>query len=231
MNKLIILGAGGSGEDIVSIVNAINRNSEETVWEIVGYLDDNPELHGKTKLGIEILGTIASADHYENVYFVSSIANPNNRLIRRKIFDDVKKNTGLKFATLVHPTAVLYDNVSLEEGVVINAYCVLGSNTVIGKNVHLAYSCNVAHESKIGDHCAFGTGVNLSSGVDIGDDSYIGVGVAVSHDVTIDSDTLVSVGSAVVSDLKSSGQNMWIGVPAIPIKEFIENKLRLKKIK
>ena len=66
-----------------------------------------------------------------------------------------------------------------------------------------------------------GTGVNLSSGVVIGEDCYIGAGVSSTHDITVEPDTLVAVGAAIIDDLVNNSMKMWIGVPAIPIKEYI----------
>ena len=224
MKDLIILGAGGSGEDISSIVEAINK--ESLAWNIMGYLDDNKDLIGKELCGHKVLGSIDTIIEYPEAYFISAIANPTNRIIRRFIYEKVK-SLGGKFATLIHPSAILYDNVIIKEGSIINALCVLGSNCEIQEDVHLAYSCNIAHETIIGKHTSFGTGVNLSSGVIIGDDCYIGAGVSASHDIKIEENTLVSVGAAVVSDLNGNSQRMWIGVPAISIKEYMKNKIKL----
>lgn len=226
MKNLIILGAGGSGEDIVSIVKSINKINN--TWNILGFLDDNKKLLGKELCGYKVLGNIDEAINFSNAYFISSIANPTNRIIRSFIYKKVK-SLGGEFATLVHPSAILYENVELSEGTIVNALCVLGSNSKIKENVHLAYSCNVAHETIIGENSSFGTGVNLSSGVVIGKDCYIGAGVSVSHDIDIEENTLVSVGAAVVTDLKENTQRMWIGVPAISIKEYMKNKINLSK--
>ena len=198
MKQLIILGAGGSGWDIVSIVNAINAVNGE--WEIVGFLDDNPALAGKEFCGVRVVGTIDDAVKYPKVYFVSSIANPTNRIIRRMIWDKVTR-FGCEFATLVHPSAIIYDNVTIKKGCVVNANCMLGNGACLEEDVHLAYACNIAHETVLKSHVTLGTGVNLSSGVVIGEDCYIGAGVSSTHDITVEPDTLVAVGAAIIDDL------------------------------
>lgn len=223
MKDLIILGAGGSGVDIVGIIDAINH--VQPTWNIVGFLDDNVNLHGKVISGYQVLGEINLAKDYPNIQYISSIANPTDRVIRRKIWDKIKK-LGLHFATLVHPSVIVYKDVIIKEGCVVNASCVLGSNVILEENVHLAYACNIAHETKICAHSTLGTGVNLSSGILVGEDCYIGAGVSATHDVVIEDDTLVAVGSAVVDNLRTNGQHMWIGVPAITIKEYMRNKLK-----
>lgn len=210
MKDLIILGAGGAGWDIVSLIHSFN-NSE---WNILGFLDDNEALHNKSFCGVNVIGSIDDCYKWPDAYFVSSIANPTNRLVRKYIWDRVKKH-GLKFATLIHPSVILYDNVVIEEGCVVNANCVLGTNAHLFPDVHLGYACNIAHETMVYEHTAMGSAVNLSSGVVIGANCYIGAGVSSTHDVTIEEDTLVAVGSAIVTNMKHQDNRMWIGVPAV----------------
>ena len=127
MKDLIVLGAGGSGWDIISIVRAINRVKEE--WNIIGFLDDNENLHDKVFCGVKVIGSIEDCVKYHDAYYISSIANPTNRLVRRKIWDKVKKHH-LQFATLIHPSAIIYDNVTIKEGCVVNANCMLGNGAI-----------------------------------------------------------------------------------------------------
>ena len=221
MRDLIILGAGGSGWDIVSIVKAINMKNPE--WNILGYLDDNEVLLNKEFSGVRVIGTIKDCIKFPNAYFISSIANPTNRLVRRNIWDKVKLHN-LRFATLIHPSAIIYDDVTIKEGCVVNANCMLGNGAILDEDVHLAYACNIAHETHLKEHTTLGTGVNLSSGVVICEDCYIGAGVSSTHDITVEPNTLVAVGSAITEDLANNSMKMWIGVPAISIKDFVKNK-------
>lgn len=226
MKKIIILGAGGSGHDIVSLIKSINKIKIE--FEIVGFLDDNPALWGKSFIGVNVLGPINDSINYNNCLFISSIANPINRLIRRNIFERVKRQGG-EFCSLIHPNVVFYDNVVVGEGVVINANCVLGSNVFIGDDVHFGYGCNIAHESKIGSHTSFGAGVNLSSNTLIGADCYIGCGVSSAHDIKVCENTLVASGSAIIEDLRDNNDT-WIGVPTVELRKYVKNKYKLERL-
>jgi len=228
MKDLIILGAGGAGEDIISLVNEINKTGEQ--WKIKGFLDDNPALLGKTKMGVKVLGPIEDCRKYLDAFFVSSIANPEERSIRRFIWEKAK-SVEAKFAVLVHPSVVIYEGVSLGEGCVIQANCVLATRAQLYEDVHMAYGCNVAHETVIKEHVTLGSGVNLSSGVVINEDCYIGAGVSTAHDIEIEKDILVTVGSAVVTNLKNSQSQKWYGVPAISENQYIESLLSNKIVK
>lgn len=226
MKNLIILGAGGSGHDIISIINSINRIKQE--FEILGFLDDNPNLFGVSFLGHKVLGSIDDAFKYDDAVFISSIANPVNRAVRRHVFERVIKQ-GCSFCNIIHPNVVLYDKSQIGTGVVINANCVFGTNVFIGDNVHFGYGCNIAHESIIGNHSAFGSAVNLSSSTVIGNDCYIGCGVSSAHDVTIAENTLVAAGSAIVENL-TDNTDTWIGVPVVKLRTMVKNKFKLNNL-
>ena len=228
MKDLIILGAGGSGWDIVSIVNAINKQSVE--WNVLGFLDDNVTLHGKEFCGVKVIGSIDECNKWPNAFFVSSIANPTNRLVRKMIWDKVKTK-GLNFATIIHPSVVIYDEVIIEEGCVVNANSVLATGVTLEKDVHIGYACNIGHETRVCEHTTFGAAVNLSSGVIINPNCYIGAGVSSTHDVEVEEDTLVAVGSAIVTNMKKNESKMWIGVPAITQTKYQDMLVERKMIK
>ena len=85
MKDLIILGAGGAAAMMIDLINDINEVSAE--WRILGFLDDNPKLLNTTMSGYKVLGTIDDAHKYLEAYFTSSIAHPNNRFVRRKVYE------------------------------------------------------------------------------------------------------------------------------------------------
>ncbi|TDL99962.1 MAG: transferase [Flavobacteriaceae bacterium] len=226
MKEIIIVGAGGSGMDVICIINSINKIKNE--WKILGFLDDNSELLGEEIMGYRVLGNIEDGKEYSDAYFVSSIANPTNRIVRKQVFNRIKKYTN-NFATIIHPSVIIYEDVDIGLGTVINAGCILGSKVRLGTNVHVGYGCNIAHETIINDNVSMGSGVNLSSGVIIGVNCYIGAGVSSTHDICVDENILVTVGSSIVTNLKRNIYDTWIGTPAISLKEFMRNKIVLKK--
>ena len=55
---LIILGAGGSSREILGAVEDINRQAPG--WRVLGFLDDDPALQGKSVDGLPVLGPMAA---------------------------------------------------------------------------------------------------------------------------------------------------------------------------
>jgi len=53
--RILIVGAGKAGELVAKSIS----NTKGTSFEVVGYVDDNPEIKGKKVLNIEVLGNIS----------------------------------------------------------------------------------------------------------------------------------------------------------------------------
>lgn len=220
MKDLIILGAGGAAAMMIDMINDINEVNHE--WHILGYLDDNPKLLNTTLSGYKVLGTIDDAHKWPDAFFTSSIAHPNNRLVRRKVYDRVKTQGG-KFATLISPYAMVSKQAIIGEGCYISPMTRVCALAELKDDVYVASMCIVGHETTISEHTTLAGNVKAAGSVTIGTDCYISTNVAIAHEVSIGDDTLVAIGSAVANNLK--GGEMYIGVPAIPAHKY--SKLRL----
>ncbi len=53
---LVILGAGGMGQEVADIVRA--AESDGTRWRLIGFIDDDSALHGLEVLGLPVLGDL-----------------------------------------------------------------------------------------------------------------------------------------------------------------------------
>lgn len=219
MKDLIILGAGGTAAQIAELVESLNEQNKE--WNVVGYLDDNPALFDKEMVGYKVIGTIDDAHKYPEAYFISSIAHPNNRMIRREIYMRVKQQGG-KFATLISPDARVSKSAIIKEGTLVFGNALIGSLVTLEEDVCL-FSVHIGHESVIKAHTTASGSACIAGGVVIGSDCYISTNTSIAHDITIGDNTLLAIGSAATNNLK--GGDMYIGVPAIPSRKY--GKLRL----
>jgi sugar O-acyltransferase (sialic acid O-acetyltransferase NeuD family) len=213
MKKILIIGAGGSGKEIVQLIKDINK--ENKTWEMIGYLDDNEKLHGKTINGIPVIGSLDLIPAFpEDYYYICSIGDPG---IKQKVLQKcyAMKPT-IYFATLIHPSAIIGDENQIFAGTIICARTVITTNIKIGKHVLINYGTTIGHDTTIGDYCAILPGVNISGNVTIASGVSIGANSVVIPGVSIGIDTTIGAGSVVIRSIPD--HCTAVGAPAKPIK-------------
>lgn len=195
--KLVIIGASGHGKVIADIALKLG-------YEIVGFLDDNDSL--KEICGFPVLGSTQNVYEYkENCEFVIAIGNSE---IREKI----ATTYDVKWATLIHPTAVLGINVQIGEGTVIMANAVINPCASVGRHCIINTGAIVEHDNDLADYVHISPNAILAGTVCIGKSVHIGVGSCVKNNVTIKEKVVVGAGAAVVKDIIEDG--VYVGVPA-----------------
>ncbi len=204
MKDIVIVGAG-EGE-IVKLIDDINAEKKE--WNIIGFLDANPELWGKELLGYPVLGGDDLAEKYSYAYFAINVsATPE---IRRRVFQKYKNS---KIATLIHPS-VNVDYVEIGEGSVVYQGAVLGERVRLGVGVFLNYSVTVCHESVIGSYSILAPGVIIAGRVNVGENVFIGLGAHIRDGIKLGNYSVIGMGSVVVKDVPD-GVTV-VGNPAKP---------------
>jgi sugar O-acyltransferase (sialic acid O-acetyltransferase NeuD family) len=210
---LAIVGAGGFGRETVELVRAAVAAGAN--YELVGIYDDDPKLHNGQVMGVPVLGPVAAVKDAPDVRLVVTIGSPSNYRIRREIV------TGLdlparRYATLIHPTAVVPGSAHIGEGSVIHAHCVLTAEVEVGRHVVMMPAVVMTHDDVAGDYATFGSGAMLAGGVVVGEGAYVGAGALVREHTTIGEWALVGMGSVVTGNVPP-GQ-VWAGNPARPIR-------------
>lgn len=200
---LIILGAGGTAFDLIDI--AIAMNKIEKRWNILGFLDDNIELIGKDVYGYPVLGSILEAASYENAFFASSIGDAYRPKLRMIVRNKVPFSND-RFASLIHPTAIISNTAIVESGAVIYGNVTLSGKVHVGHDVFLCGNTFLGHECVIGNHCMLSIGNYLASDVHVGDCCYLGVGVMARHQIEIGANCLIGMGTRVVKSVPSNSK-------------------------
>ena len=70
---------------------------------------------------------------------------------RRKIIEKLKGNEKIKFATLVDPSVIVSNRVTIDEGSILCAGTILTVDITIGKHVIVNLDCTVGHDDVIND--------------------------------------------------------------------------------
>jgi len=199
-NSMVIIGAGGHGKVIADI-------AKKNGYSDIIFLDDNEAISECG--GYLVKGTSKNAVQYKERDFFIAIGSAK---IRQKIHDDIIKKK-LHIVTLVHPDAVIGENVILGEGSVMMAGAVINPGTVIGKGCVVNTCASVDHDCLIGDYVHVSVGAHVAGNVSIGSRTWIGAGATVSNNVDIIGDCMIGAGAVVVRNIKEQGT--YVGVPAI----------------
>lgn len=196
--KLIIIGAGGHGRVIADIASKCNYS------EIL-FLDD----HAVTNEKVFVVGKTNDYMQFKKQgEFIIAIGN---NLIREKIFNQLFEND-ICMATLIHPDAVVGNDVVIASGTVVMAGAVINSGTTIGKGCIINTCSSVDHDCKISDFCHISVGSHLAGTVKVGERTFIGAGATVINNVDICNDCMIGAGAVVVKNIEKSGT--YVGVPA-----------------
>lgn len=207
MKKLVIIGAGDTGREIVYLVERINSIKEE--WELLGFVDDNRRCYNELIEGYPVLGNIEWLNAQNNeVYAICSIGNP---AIKKLVISKIN-NRNVKYATLIDPMAIIGHGTVVEEGSIIYANAITSINGQIGKHVYVSLTCTIGHDTIIGNYCSMYPGCNVSGKVTIEECCELGTGTKIIQGINIHKETTLGAGTVVVKDILERGT--YIGVPA-----------------
>ena len=114
---------------------------------------------------------------------------------------------------------IIDDNVEIASGCTIDRGSV--DDTEIGKNTYLDNQVHMAHNVKIGSNCMIAGQVGFAGSSTIGDNVSIGGQAGISGHLTIGNNVKIGGGSGVIKDIEDN--EVVMGYPAVPFKEFIKN--------
>ena len=194
--KLTIIGASGHGK-VVADIAKLNGYDE------IEFLDDNETLKfcGKYR----ITGTSKNAFLKENDVFVAI----GDSLIRTKLMEKLENK---RFPVLIHPDAVVADDVTIGKGSVVMAGAVINTGSKIGKGVIINTCSSVDHDCEIDDYVHVAVGSHVCGTVNIMDNTWIGAGATIINNINICSNCFIGAGAVVTENLEVAGT--YIGVPA-----------------
>lgn len=140
---------------------------------------------------------------------------------RRRFTGEVEA-LGMRFATLVHPTARVSRTAVLGEGSIVNAGAILAAHARLGRHVIVNRGALVGHHTMLGDHVTMGPGANIGGCCEVGDSTYIGIGAVILDQLTIGAHAIVGAASLVTRAVPDRVQVM--GVPARVTRERVDGR-------
>ena len=187
--KVIIIGAGQHGQVAKNIVQLDKR------LKFSGFLDNFHKPDSQS----QVLGKIAEFPKWKknNCYFYVAFGDNAKR---KAIFTRLAK-TGSRFASLVHPRAVIEPGVILGKSVFVGAGTYINVGSLIGDNVLINNGCIVEHDNQIGSHAQLAPGVITGGGAKIGQNAFLGLGAIIRDHVAVGTNATVGMGSVITKNV------------------------------
>ncbi len=214
MKRILIVGAGGHAQVIADALACCIRAGAD--WQLIGFLDNNPELAGREVLGFKILGTAQQLAQLEHEAVIVGIGD---NVRRAHVFNNLKEHSET-LLSIIHPRAVVASHVVIGEGSVVFANAVINTGAIIGANVIVNTGATIDHHASVGQHAHIAPGAHLGGTVTIGEGAFIGIGGSIVSNRVIGAWTTVGAGAAVIHDLPA--RVIAVGVPARIIKTLPE---------
>lgn len=219
MRILYLCGAGNlEGVRLALVVNRAQAN-----WDQIVLLDDDPNKHGQTILGVEILGSFALLEKADAGS--SEVVNLVTRSsVKRWLAWNKIKQYGLPFASLIHPTV---DTDGAELGLGVTAYqnSVIGPGAVVRDGSVIFMGAIAGHGCSLGRCCILAPNAVVNSRVKLGDGTYVGTNAAIMPEVKVGVWTTIGACSGVVRDVPAGAT--VVGVPAktiMTLKQKLESE-------
>lgn len=195
-----ILGVGGHAKVLIDA-------AIQTGNTITAVFDDDISTHDTDFCGYKVEGSI------ENSIQGQAIISIGNNAVRQIISERL---SNVKWQSIIHPTAIISEDVEIGEGSVIMAGAIIQPGTKIGRHCIINTGACIDHDCIIGDYSHIAPTCGIAGGVTIGEGAFIGIGTSVTQYLKIGEWTTVGAGSAVIIDLPTNCTA--VGVPAKPIK-------------
>ena len=194
MEKIILIGFGGHAH---SVIDTIIQNND---YEIVGYVDN--EEHDNY-LNLKYLGT----DDYLNKIFESGMKNAvvcigfmgmnDNRNI---VYNKLKK-IGYSLPVIIDKSAIIANNVNIDEGTFVGKGAIINANSQIGKMCIINSKALIEHDSCIGDFSHISVSACLCGEVNVGTESFIGANSTIVQCLSIGNNVFVGAGMLVTNNI------------------------------
>ena len=186
-----------------SIILDINRDLSQPGWDVIGFVDADPEKIGTKVFGVMVFSAaeISKLDRNEEIFACCPLLNTE---IRKKVVNEDIVALNLTLANIIHPSVNITSTAELSTGVIIFPNVIIGDKASIGKGAIINYSSIIGHDVVIGANCFLGPGVILTGRCKIGEDVLLGAGSVYIPGIEIGSNCRIAAGLVATSNIEAN---------------------------
>jgi sugar O-acyltransferase (sialic acid O-acetyltransferase NeuD family) len=209
--KIVIIGAGGFGREVLSLIK--NINIAKHTFEVLGFLDDGLE-RGMSIHDKEVVGGVKDFTRSGAEGAILAVGKSNTREQIKSVLPD-----HTDYPNIIHPNVIFQDEarINLGYGNIICAGNIFTTDIKIGNFNIFNLSSTIGHDVQVSDFCSIMPGVNISGGAKLHHGVYVGTGAKLIKATDLGSYCTVGAGAVVDADVKAN--STVVGVPARPINK------------
>ena len=211
MKRLIIIGAGGFGREVLGYAEDIRCNSD-CKWTIGGFIDDNNKALDGYDVEYPIIGSIKDYVPKENDLFICAFGDSDRRLGIGRTF----QNRGAVFTNLIHPSAIILKRTVIGTGAIISMNALIANDSICGDFLYMNFGSFIGHDNVIGDGCTLNSYCGTNGTCKLGSRVYMGVHSVIIPGKKVGNDVKICAGAIVFNNIKD-GHTVY-GNPARNLK-------------
>jgi sugar O-acyltransferase (sialic acid O-acetyltransferase NeuD family) len=209
VNPLYIVGAGAFGREVLAWAMDVPANARD--WELAGFLDDRSGILANAGTPVGVVGSPSAWEVKDSHRFVVAIGEPATKLEYARALEA----RGAKFASVVHPTAIIGPRTRVGEGAIICPYVVLTTDVSLGRFVTINVHSSIGHDVQVGEGCTLSAHCDVTGGARLGEGVLLGSHAVVLPGAVVGKFAIVGAGSVALRRVREHTTVM--GVPAVEV--------------
>ena len=196
MEDIIIVGYGGHGKSVASVIESMSQ------YHIAGYTDIRRDPAAKYDyLGDDSVLEQLYADGIRNIAI--GVGYMGKGTIRQQIISNAKR-IGFLLPAIIDSSAILASDVRIGEASFIGKRVVVNAGACVGKACIINTGAIIEHDDRIDDYTHVAVGSVLCGNVQVGRSAFIGANATVIQGVHIGDEAVIAAGSTVIMDVESN---------------------------
>lgn len=200
MKKIIIIGGYGNGTVVLSTIEDINKVTP--TWDVLGFLNDfeTGDINGYPVLGKVDNKTVNKYIEDENVFFFYALISLklNYKYLNKLLSLKIPKQ---RFATIIHPTAVISKFAQIGNGTCIQPFVSVGPNVKIGNHVQIFAQVLVGHGAELSNYSYVANNACIGADVKLLEGAYLGTNATTLERIMLGKWSITGIGAVVIKDV------------------------------
>ena len=146
------------------------------------------------------MGQLKDVDAYSSCALAWGLGNPNNPALRSILVSKYNLETN-RFLSLIHPSVIIDEHVSIGKEVNIDAGSIISSGVNIENYGSIGRACIIQHGGHLDEGVLLASGIIMAGNVKVGKNTYIGQGANIIENVTIGNNCIIGLGAIITKNV------------------------------